>query len=764
MDHKRTALPLQNSQYWGAALNNYLRHIDTNIAGLEEQMNNFKIATSYDGSGFVEKYNLSVRVNSGGTSNWVIDGNGNLSCKATNNDLANLVLVLQGGVFFTGTGNRKSDTFTFTDSSAYVNIHFTTGSDGDEYYCKYITKNESLSTDERPSYTVTSGSFANVLPTLVASRNYFPLYLHRRPLATDDPEIKEQEGNQIEIVVGTYGYVYDSDYILFGVLEAFQSSGTWSLKIIKKYDSSSKSVYETRRDNRESYATLLSSSRLYSTNPDGSMSMNFGSANYIISTNGINTTAYTMTSNEVVRDLDSKVLYPLGNGNNLPHYLIIVKDQNANDTENIVLCDMSKKSSFKLGYDKTTDKAFSDEDGTNSILIDTTPNHHRLYGVYATISGEFIIEWSPVNADVNSYNWRLPKDSNFDCGGLVFLGCFYLVEADSNVGYTWSWADSTTQGVKPTILSNNGIETTEFINLNAVHYFYTLADKTNPSFQWQLDNAPAAGTNLHFKFPDNTTTAFYIPLFKSTEFTYTSDSLQLRGLTITSNSISVAGNITATGNVSGVDASFSGNIVLGEADKTITLKSPTTVQGDISAGTHTVSGNLGKFGKLNLSGSKIEYIDGETTKYKVELGDNKITFNDYLEISQADSIVTIKATNNTLALEGKSDTSIQLRNNLNFTSDVRCKHDIRKVDDKVCYEAIKNMDVDLYKYIGQNRDNIGIIAQDLEKYLPQYKDVLIDIINDGTLKDKRTVSEIKLLFVVWSAVKHLISKIEGSDK
>ena len=81
MDNKRTALPLQNSQYWGAALNNYLRHIDTNIAGLEEQMNNFKIATSYDGSGFIEGYGLSIDTNKpeGVVNNWVQDGNGNIT-------------------------------------------------------------------------------------------------------------------------------------------------------------------------------------------------------------------------------------------------------------------------------------------------------------------------------------------------------------------------------------------------------------------------------------------------------------------------------------------------------------------------------------------------------------------------------------------------------------------------------------------------------------------------------------------------------------
>ena len=91
---------------------------------------------------------------------------------------------------------------------------------------------------------------------------------------------------------------------------------------------------------------------------------------------------------------------------------------------------------------------------------------------------------------------------------------------------------------------------------------------------------------------------------------------------------------------------------------------------------------------------------------------------------------------------------IELANNINFTSDRRCKENISPIDNDICYQAIKDIDVNTYNYIGNAKQTLGIIAQDIEKYLPQYKDLLVSITDDGNLHDKRTVSEIKLLFIV----------------
>ena len=54
-------LPLTGSQYWGAALNNYLRQINSDVASLKLRLDNFSITASYSGSGWVGNiYKISI--------------------------------------------------------------------------------------------------------------------------------------------------------------------------------------------------------------------------------------------------------------------------------------------------------------------------------------------------------------------------------------------------------------------------------------------------------------------------------------------------------------------------------------------------------------------------------------------------------------------------------------------------------------------------------------------------------------------------------
>ena len=73
-----------------------------------------------------------------------------------------------------------------------------------------------------------------------------------------------------------------------------------------------------------------------------------------------------------------------------------------------------------------------------------------------------------------------------------------------------------------------------------------------------------------------------------------------------------------------------------------------------------------------------------------------------------------------------------------------------------CVRAVRDLDAKSFTYNDSNIDTLGLIAQDIEELLPEYKDLLVHSVQEGNLTDKRTVSETKLLFILWQAVRSLL--------
>ena len=95
---------------------------------------------------------------------------------------------------------------------------------------------------------------------------------------------------------------------------------------------------------------------------------------------------------------------------------------------------------------------------------------------------------------------------------------------------------------------------------------------------------------------------------------------------------------------------------------------------------------------------------------------------------------------------------------IRFTSDRRLKTNLQKLDALKCYEAVQQLDVQSYTYKHLNYDTLGLIAQEIEEVLPEYAHLLISEDKDGY----KTVSEHKLLFILWEALKYEIKKHNSS--
>lgn len=89
-----------------------------------------------------------------------------------------------------------------------------------------------------------------------------------------------------------------------------------------------------------------------------------------------------------------------------------------------------------------------------------------------------------------------------------------------------------------------------------------------------------------------------------------------------------------------------------------------------------------------------------------------------------------------------------------YTSDRRYKTNIQPISASSCLQAVRDLNVYSYSYTDINKDSLGMMAQDIEKYLPEYAHLLVHEDSTG----KKHVEEHKLLFILWQAVKELLKE------
>lgn len=116
--------------------------------------------------------------------------------------------------------------------------------------------------------------------------------------------------------------------------------------------------------------------------------------------------------------------------------------------------------------------------------------------------------------------------------------------------------------------------------------------------------------------------------------------------------------------------------------------------------------------------------------------------------------------NNTLIA---NDIQVQDGYAITFTSDRRCKENISAL--KFNYlDTILKTPVVHYNYLNDSIHQVGIIAQDLEDNLPANQDVFIRKTNSDGLKNRRSIAETKLVYILWKGLQEEAQAREKLEK
>lgn len=98
-----------------------------------------------------------------------------------------------------------------------------------------------------------------------------------------------------------------------------------------------------------------------------------------------------------------------------------------------------------------------------------------------------------------------------------------------------------------------------------------------------------------------------------------------------------------------------------------------------------------------------------------------------------------------------SSIEMQEGTDITYISDRRCKENISAL--KFNYlDVILKTPVVHYNYLNDLTYQVGIIAQDLEDNLPANQDVFIHKINSDGLKNRRSIAETKLVYILWKGL------------
>ena len=100
---------------------------------------------------------------------------------------------------------------------------------------------------------------------------------------------------------------------------------------------------------------------------------------------------------------------------------------------------------------------------------------------------------------------------------------------------------------------------------------------------------------------------------------------------------------------------------------------------------------------------------------------------------------------------------------ITYISDRRCKENISAL--KFNYlDTILKTPVVHYNYLNDSIHQVGIIAQDLEDNLPANQDVFIRKTNSDGLKNRRSIAETKLVYILWKGLQEEAQTREKLEK
>lgn len=110
-----------------------------------------------------------------------------------------------------------------------------------------------------------------------------------------------------------------------------------------------------------------------------------------------------------------------------------------------------------------------------------------------------------------------------------------------------------------------------------------------------------------------------------------------------------------------------------------------------------------------------------------------------------------------------SSIEMQEGTDITYISDRRCKENISAL--KFNYlDTILKTPVVHYNYLNDSIHQVGIIAQDLEDNLPANQDVFIRKTNSDGLKNRRSIAETKLVYILWKGLQEEAQAREKLEK
>lgn len=149
-------------------------------------------------------------------------------------------------------------------------------------------------------------------------------------------------------------------------------------------------------------------------------------------------------------------------------------------------------------------------------------------------------------------------------------------------------------------------------------------------------------------------------------------------------------------------------------------------------------------------------------KHTFNTGGIAINSSGGIELNGQNSVINFTSTGGTIIFNGTSFSAA--------SSDERVKNkhfEISEDNSEWIDDLINSLKLYEFNYIGENICNIGIMAQDLEKLLPEkYHKEFIKIVNDKEvgLSDRRYLGESKLIYLLLAEVKKLRKQNENMTK
>ena len=100
---------------------------------------------------------------------------------------------------------------------------------------------------------------------------------------------------------------------------------------------------------------------------------------------------------------------------------------------------------------------------------------------------------------------------------------------------------------------------------------------------------------------------------------------------------------------------------------------------------------------------------------------------------------------------------------ITFVSDRRRKDNFESINERYL-PVVENVPVFYYTYKNSDKQQVGIIAQDLEKVWPSHSQCFINIQNTSELLNQRSLYETKLTYILWKALQEEILARKNLEK